>query len=161
MVTLVEANPPELVRASRRLFEEYAAGIGVDLCFQNFDEELAGLPGKYAPPSGRLILAQDGGGGFAGCVALRALEEGICEMKRLYVRPEFRGQGIGRSLAMEVIAQGRRIGYGAMRLDTLASMKAAITLYETLGFRRVEAYCHNAEREAVFMELDLRSMKAL
>jgi putative acetyltransferase len=160
MVRLVEANAPELVRASRRLFEEYAAGIGVDLCFQNFDEELAGLPGKYAPPGGRLILAK-GDSGYAGCVALRALGEGICEMKRLYVRPEFRGQGIGRSLAAEVIGQGRKIGYGAMRLDTLASMRAAIALYESLGFRRVEAYCHNPEPEAVFMELDLRSLKAL
>jgi len=160
MVTLVEATAPELVSVSRRLFEEYAAGIGVDLCFQNFDQELAGLPGKYAPPEGRLILAKSDSG-YAGCVALRKLEDGICEMKRLYVRPESRGQGIGRALAMEVIAQGRKIGYGTMRLDTLASMKAAIALYEGLGFRRVEAYCHNPEREAVFMELDLRSMKAL
>ena len=160
MVTLVEATAPELVSVSRRLLEEYAAGIGVDLCFQNFDEELAGLPGKYAPPEGRLILAKSDGG-YAGCVALRKLEDGICEMKRLYVCPESRGQGIGRSLAAEVIAQGRKIGYGAMRLDTLASMKAAIALYESLGFRRVKAYCHNPEREAVFMELDLRPMKAV
>lgn len=155
MVTLVEANSPEMVCASRQLFQEYAAGIGVDLCFQNFDEELAGLPGKYAPPEGRLILATSESG-YLGCVALRKLAEGICEMKRLYVRPSFRGQGIGRALAMEVIAQGRKIGYGAMRLDTLASMKDAIALYESLGFRQIGPYCRNPERDAVFMELDLK-----
>jgi putative acetyltransferase len=112
-VEIIEAHSPELIPDVRRLFEGYAAGTGIDLCFQNFAEELAGLPGKYAPPSGRLFLAQNDAD-IVGCVALRELDEGSCEMKRLYVRPEFRGQGIGKLLATEVIAQARQIGYRSM-----------------------------------------------
>jgi putative acetyltransferase len=154
VVAIVDAGSPELISEARRLFQEYAAGTGIDLCFQNFAEELAGLPGKYAPPKGRLLLAQSDGA-VIGCVALREWEEGSCEMKRLYVRPGFREQGIGKLLATEVIAQAKQIRYRSMRLDTLASMKAAIALYESLGFRRIEAYRYNPEAEPVYMELTL------
>jgi putative acetyltransferase len=155
VVGIIDARSPELIAEARQLFEEYAAGTGIDLCFQNFAGELAGLPGKYAPPKGCLLLARNGAD-LAGCVALREWEEAsCCEMKRLYVRPGFRGQGIGKLLAAEAIAQARQIGYRVMRLDTLSSMTAAIALYQSLGFRRIEAYRYNPEAGAVFMELNL------
>ncbi|MCI0746686.1 MAG: GNAT family N-acetyltransferase [Verrucomicrobia subdivision 3 bacterium] len=154
MVRIIQATSPELLAVARQLFEEYAAAINVDLCFQNFSEELTGLPGKYAPPEGRLLLA-DLDGQIAGCVAVRKLSEGISEMKRLYVRPAFRGQTIGRLLAVEAIATARLIGYRTMRLDTLLSMKPAIALYESLGFRRIEPYYFNPEGCALFFELSL------
>lgn len=153
VITVHQADSPPLLDEARRLFQEYAADIRVDLCFQNFQEELASLPGKYAPPEGALLLAQHGAGGFAGCVAVRKLQAGICEMKRLYVRPDFRAQGIGRLLAQTAITQARQIGYSRMRLDTLASMNRAIALYEQLGFRRTDAYCYNPQPDAVYMEL--------
>jgi ribosomal protein S18 acetylase RimI-like enzyme len=150
----VEAHPRRFLPIICNLFREYAADIGVDLCFQGFEEELAELPGRYAPPEGRLLLARQGREP-AGCVALRKLEVGICEMKRLYVRPAFRGQGLGRELANAIIAAAREAGYERMRLDTLASMLPAIALYESLGFKRVAPYCHNPIADAVFMELAL------
>jgi ribosomal protein S18 acetylase RimI-like enzyme len=153
-VTILHANSPALVEEARRLFQEYAADIRVDLCFQNFQEELASLPGKYAPPEGALLLARDDDQ-FAGCVALRKLEDEVCEMKRLYVRPVCRGGGVGRALAVRVIDEARQLGYGIMRLDTLAWMKPAITLYEQIGFRRIEPYCYNPQSDAVYMELML------
>ena len=139
----------------RTLFREYADAIEVDLCFQDFDRELAELPGKYAPPTGRLIVAFEGSEP-AGCIALRAIGDGICEMKRLYVRPPFRRQGLGRKLAHATLAAAREEKYELMRLDTLASMHDAIALYESLGFQQIPAYCHNPEDNAVFMELKLR-----
>jgi putative acetyltransferase len=155
VVTILHANSAALVEEARRLFHEYAADIRVDLCFQNFDEELASLPGKYAPPQGALLLARESEQ-VAGCVALRTIEDGVCEMKRLYVRPAFRGSGIGRALAVGAMNEARQIGYRTMRLDTLAWMKPAIALYGRLGFRRIDAYCYNPQSDAVYMELALR-----
>ena len=151
---LVAGHTPECIPVVRELFREYAGATGLDFCFQNFDQELAELPGKYAPPSGRLILATDDGPAV-GCVALRKLEESVCEMKRLYVRPAFRGQRIGHQLAQAIITSAREIGYARMRLDTLGSMKAAIGLYEALGFRRIAAYYPNPIPDVVYLELVL------
>ena len=133
----------------RALFAEYAAGIGVDLCFQKFDEELAGLPGSYAPPTGRLIVAWDGETA-AGCIALRRLDEGRCELKRLYVRPAFRGRGLGRLLASRALEEAAAAGYAAAYLDTLPSMTEAAALYRVLGFAPTEPYRHNPVPGALF-----------
>lgn len=156
---LLPAQTARQVEEARALFQEYADSTGVDLCFQNFAQELAALPGDYAPPSGRLILAypEDGDGEAAGCVALRRLgDAAACEMKRLYVRPAFRGTGLGRTLAERVVAEARAAGYERMRLDTLPSMRSAIALYRSLGFREVEAYRFNPVEGTLYMELELR-----
>jgi len=152
---LIAGHTADHLPVVRGLFVEYANALGVDFCFQNFDGELATLPGKYAPPSGRLFLARDGQR-VAGCAALRELEAGICGMKRLYVPPPFRGQGVGRQLAEATVAAAREIGYGRMRLDTLASLPAALALYESLGFQRIAAYYQNPIANVVYLELALR-----
>lgn len=152
---IIQACTPDRLPTVRELLVEYAKAIAVDLCFQDFDRELAELPGRYAPPEGRLLLASDGAIA-TGCVALRKIGDGICEMKRLYVRPAFRGKGLGRALAGEIIAAAKPIGYERMRLDTLGSMKEAIALYASLGFRRIAPYYDNPDSSAVFMELNLR-----
>lgn len=154
MLRIVDALAVDGLLKVRCLFKEYAASIGVDLCFQGFEEELAGLPGSYAPPAGRLLLALYEGE-LAGCVGLRKLDEGVCEMKRLYVRPAYRSFGVGRELAHQVIQEARIAGYYRMRLDSLPSMSRALRLYRKLGFREIAAYCDNPIEGAVFLELPL------
>jgi len=157
VVKIFQAESADHMARARELFLEYGNSLGFSLCFQSFEQELAQLPGKYAPPAGRLLLAE-----FdehtAGCVALRPLEPGVCEMKRLYVRPDFRGHGIGRALAEVVIAQARHIGYTRMRLDTIEPMMGpAVAMYRALGFYEIPPYTANPVEGATFMELDLES----
>jgi putative acetyltransferase len=151
---IVLAESPELVRTARALFQEYAGALGIELCFQNFERELATLPGKYAPPEGRLLVAL-AGDEAAGCGALRPLAPSVCEMKRLYVRPVYRGLRLGRALAVRLIEEARAIGYARMQLDTLPSMTEAIRLYRVLGFREIPPYCYNPVPGTLFLELDL------
>ncbi len=147
----VETN--KNLQIAKQLFVEYADSLGFDLCFQNFEEELANLPGDYAPPEGCILLAkyQDK---VAGCVALRKLSDGVCEIKRLYVRSEFQGQGIGKALAKAIIAQARKVEYNCMRLDFI-SPRAAESLYRSLGFKEIKPYEDIPIAGAVFMELKL------
>jgi ribosomal protein S18 acetylase RimI-like enzyme len=152
---IVEADSPERLQIARGLFEEYAAALEVDLGFQHFDEELAGLPGEYRRPTGGLMLGLDGAEPV-GCVAFRALEPGIAEMKRLYVRPAARGGGWGRRLAERAVSEARDAGYQRMRLDTLPAMRSAQELYLALGFVEIAPYRHNPVPGARFLELDLR-----
>ena len=152
----IQAETPSEIEQARSLFLEYSEGLGISLCFQNFGKELAELPGAYAPPAGRLFLALSSEQ-LAGCVALRKLGDGICEMKRLYVRPQFRGMGIGRALTLHLIEEARALRYDVMRLDTLAlQMNAAIKVYRSLGFREIEPYYDNPVEGALFMELGLK-----
>jgi putative acetyltransferase len=152
---IVEAEDAEALAVVRRLFVEYAASLQVDLAFQGFAEELAGLPGAYARPAGGLLLGFDGEEP-AGCVAFRPLEPGVAEMKRLYVRPSARGAGWGRRLAERVVSEARAAGYERMRLDTLPSMRPALGLYVAMGFREIPAYRRNPVPGTRFLELDLR-----
>jgi ribosomal protein S18 acetylase RimI-like enzyme len=161
-MNLIAVKSDQEVEQTRALFMEYAASLGFSLCFQNFDKEVAELPGHYQPPSGRLFLAVENDQ-VAGCVALREIDGGnsgerICEIKRLYVRPAFRGQGLGRTLTETVIAAAREIGYGRMRLDSLpGKMDSAIALYRSMGFKEIAPYYHNPVAGAAFMELELQS----
>lgn len=155
MIEIIQAETNEQIEDVRKIFREYEAWLDLDLCFQGFEEELANLPGKYQKPEGRLFLAISDGK-VAGCIALRKLEEGICEMKRLYVRDEFRGQKIGISLIEKLISEAREIGYQKLRLDTYPpKMGKAVSLYETHGFRETEPYYHNPHGKTLFMELNL------
>lgn len=154
-ITIIDATVPERIPTVRNLFIEYQRWLNFSLCFQGFDKELAELPGKYAPPKGRIYIATVAEN-IAGCIAVRPMDEkGICEMKRLFVREEFRGQGIGRLLAERIIADARQIGYRTMRLDTLQRMETARALYTTLGFNVIPAYYDNPMEEVVYMELHL------
>jgi len=161
MIVLRQAAGPADIAIARALFEEYAASLGFNLCFQGFDAELRGLPGDYSPPQGALLLAVEppevgSGAGLAlGCVALRPLEPGVCEMKRLYVRPDGRGRGIGRRLADAILSAARERGYRRMRLDTIPSMERAIAMYTALGFRDIPPYRDNPIPGARYMEIDL------
>jgi putative acetyltransferase len=151
----VQVESPAQIAQARELFLEYEQSLGVKLCFQNFEQELAELPGRYAPPAGRLLLAEYQRH-LAGCVALREWKPGICEMKRLYLRASFRGKGLGRAIAENIIAEARNIGYQCMRLDTIEPiMKDAVEMYRKLGFRQIEPYRPNPIAGAMYMELEL------
>ena len=154
MIQIVAAQKEDHYRRARELFRQYADSLDFDLEFQGFSRELATLPGNYAPPTGCILLAEDAGN-FVGCVALRPLEENVCEMKRLFVRPDYRRCGIGRMLAVSVIDQARRSGYRKMRLDTVATMKEAKSLYYSLEFRDITAYRYNPHDDPSYMELIL------
>jgi putative acetyltransferase len=154
MVSIRRAEKESDLRVAKSLFEEYAESLDFDLSFQDFDSELANLPGEYARPGG-VILVATLDGTPAGCVALRELEAGVCEMKRLYVVSPYRRMGIGRKLAEAVIAEARRIGYRSMRLDTVPGMIEATELYRSLGFGEIEPYRHNPIDGALFFELKL------
>jgi len=153
-MNICQATTQEHIALARALFEEYANWLGINLSFQGFDAELNSLPGPYAPPRGRLLLAF-AGTEVAGCVALRPLEVDICEMKRLFVRPNFRGRRIGAKLVEQIVADARTIGYRTMLLDTLPHMQDAIGLYRTFGFVRCAAYYETPLADTVFMELQL------
>jgi N-acetylglutamate synthase-like GNAT family acetyltransferase len=148
------AEIPNDLAQVRTLFREYADGLGVDLCFQGFDAELAELPGKYAAPAGRLLLAWHGGK-VVGCVAMRGIDASTCEMKRLYVRPQARGEQLGRRLAERVCAEAREAGYSRICLDTLPMMISAQQLYRSLGFEPIEAYVFNPIPGSLFLGLNL------
>jgi ribosomal protein S18 acetylase RimI-like enzyme len=157
-LTISQAESSGQIKQARELFLEYAESLGFSLCFQNFDEELAGLPGDYAPPEGRLLLACYEAEP-AGCVALHELDSGsdggrICGMKRLYVRSQFRGKAVGRALIESVITEARQIGYASMRLDTVEPvMKSAVAMYRRFGFLEIAPYCLNPIEGALYMEL--------
>ncbi|HMK21761.1 MAG TPA: GNAT family N-acetyltransferase [Terriglobales bacterium] len=154
-LTIFQASTPAQIGQARELFLEYANSLGFSLCFQSFDQELAGLPGDYAPPEGRLLLAEYDGK-LAGCVALHKLSDEVCEMKRLFLRPAFRGKGLGRVLAEEILRQARAMGYLRLRLDTVEPvMKDAVGMYRQLGFREIAPYRENPIAGALYMELDL------
>ncbi len=155
MIEIFQAETAAQIEEVRRLFREYEKWLELDICFQGFEAEVANLPGKYAKPDGRLLLAAVDGA-IAGCIALRKLEENICEMKRLYLRDTFRGSGLGNKLIEKVIAEARLIAYQKMRLDTLpGKMAKAVRLYESHGFRQISAYYENPYAETLYMELDL------
>lgn len=156
--TIVQAQSPDDLKSIHTLFRAYAIALGLDISFQNFEDELATLPGKYAPPKGVLLLAKsDATGDAIGCVGLRPLDlEGTCEMKRLYVSPAGRGTGVGKSLAEAIIAESKRLGYERMVLDTLGSMTTPLKLYRGLGFHDIQPYYHNPLEDVVFLELSLK-----
>jgi GNAT superfamily N-acetyltransferase len=152
---IVQASTQAEIEQARTLFKEYEASLGISLCFQSFDLELRDLPGKYAPPEGRLLLATEGDE-LAGCIAMRKLTPKICEMKRLFVRPPFRSHGLGRVFVETIIDEARKLGYTHMRLDTLPGvMDKAIALYRSFGFIEIGPYCENPVEGAKFMELEL------
>ena len=155
MLTITQAETDEQITEAKTLFREYEAWLGMDLCFQGFEAELAALPGKYAMPDGRLYLAYSDDK-LAGCIAMRKLEDGICEMKRLFVRDGFRGEKIGVQLIEKVIADAKEIGNQKMRLDTYPpKMGKAVTLYESHGFVSIPPYYDNPHSDVLFMELTL------
>lgn len=155
MKTMKQAISPEDIEATKTLFREYETWLGMSLCFQGFEEELANLPGKYSLPDGRLFLAYIDDE-LAGCIALRKFDENICEMKRLFLRESARGHGLGNQLIEKLIDEARQIGYKKMRLDTYPpKMGKAVKLYESHGFRPIEKYYDNPHEGVLFMELDL------
>ena len=156
IVRIIFAETAAHMTEAKQLFREYENFLDIDLCFQGFEEELAGLPGKYAPPQGTLLLALTDEE-VSGCVAVRKFDTNICEMKRLYVRPQYRGYKIGKMLAEEIIDEAIKLGYSTMLLDTLAHLKKAMALYQSLGFRERDPYYHNPLAGVIYWELDLLS----
>jgi ribosomal protein S18 acetylase RimI-like enzyme len=157
MINVRPAETGKDFKTAKQLFKEYAGSLGFDLDFQDFDAEMEGFPGKYAPPDGCILVAEHAGL-IVGCVALRPLSDGVCEMKRLYVNPDYRGKQIGLRLAEAIVARGRALGYYAMRLDTVPWMKAAIALYISLGFKSIPPYYYNPIPGALFFELNLQEI---
>jgi len=160
MIKIVEANTKEFVEKTKELIREYAQSLEFDLGFQDFDQEMENFPGQYAFPKGCLYIALDANQ-LIGCVALRDLGQGICEMKRLYVKPYFRGQKVGKLLAEVVIKAARDMGYDYMRLDTIPSMRHANMLYNALGFKQITPYRFNPLEGATFFELNLKKDNTL
>jgi putative acetyltransferase len=159
MVELIHADSAEWADPVRNIFQQYAGSLSFDLSFQGFAEELANLPGDYKPPLGCLLLAVHGRE-VVGCAAMRKIGEDVCEMKRLYVVPAWRGKGVGLILAQAVIREAVRIGYDRMRLDTVPSMVSALRLYRSLGFKEIAPYRLNPVPGAKFLELDLNPKKS-
>lgn len=154
-MTLTQVVSDAEIELARTLFKEYQLSLGISLCFQNFDQELANLPGDYAPPSGRLLLAHVDDE-IAGCIALRKLDDNTCEMKRLFLRPEFRGRGLGAPIVHTIIHEAKQIGYSKMRLDTIPGrMDQAIYLYRSIGFKEIPAYYDTPFTDTIYMELNL------
>jgi putative acetyltransferase len=156
---IVPVESPAHLEEARRLLEEYGASLPPELWFEDFRLEVDGLPGDYGPPFGRLLLAITDDGAAVGCVALRPLQPGIGEMKRMFVRPAHRGFGIGKKLAVTILGEAAKIGYERIRLDTAPMMLEALRLYEALGFRRIEPYRHYPVDEVVFMEIALNTIR--
>jgi len=157
VITFAQAVSAADIAVARTLFKEYEQSIGVSLCFQNFDQELANLPGDYAPPCGRLLLVRVDDQ-IAGCIALRKLDDSTSEMKRLYLRPEFRGRGLGEPIVQTLIHEAKLIGYSKIRLDTIPGrMDQAINLYRSIGFKEIPAYYDTPFDDTLYMELDLTS----
>ena len=153
-VRIIDARDAASIALARELVREYAAWLAIDLEYQNFEQELATFPGEYGPPHGALLLAREGEA-TAGCVALRRLEPQVCEMKRLWVRQEFQGRGIGRALAVAALERATRLGYARMRLDTLPRMASALALSRSLGFREIPAYYPSPVPGTVYLEVNL------
>lgn len=151
---ITQAETPAEIETAQSLFREYQQELGIDLCFQNFDAELSGLPGKYACPEGRLLIAWKGDEAI-GCVAVRPFDGEVCELKRLFLRPAARGMGAGRLLTETALQEARQAGYRRIRLDTLPQMGAAIRLYRDLGFQEIGAYTTNPVAGALFLEKPL------
>jgi putative acetyltransferase len=156
--SICSARLPDELSAIKGLFQEYANSLSFELDFQDFREELETLPGKYAPPLGSILVAKENGE-TVGCVAVRPLGDGICEMKRLFVKPAHRGRDLGRELVLAIIEEAKRLGYKTMRLDTVVEMKEASALYRALGFQPIDAYCYNPLPGAMYFELKLAERK--
>jgi len=155
-LSVYPATTDEDMDVIRELFREYQAWLGVDLCFQGFEDELGSLPGVYASPLGRLYLAKDEATGqIAGCIATRPRDDGRCEMKRLYVRDAWRGRGLGRTLAELSLVEAKKAGHSHMCLDTLGQLTSAIALYASMGFREIDAYYDNPLDDVRYMEIEL------
>lgn len=154
-IEILPVNTPELTEETKRLFREYEKWLNVSLCFQGFEEEVNTLPGKYSPPEGKLYIVKYDSK-YSGCIALRKIEDGICEMKRLFLKEELRGKGIGNTLVTKIINDAKDIGYKTMRLDTIKEkMPKAVEIYTKHGFVETEPYYHNPNPHTLFLELDL------